>query len=139
MGRFDSIKRTRWTAILGLIFVLTGCESFTSYHFINKTDSPVLLWAKGRSVHTKVDIDTTVGPQEELYLGLAGMGKHVEDLDSVLWHFDELAVTDSDGRLILNKGGFGPENLVLKKGMFYYHYYLTVWPADTEQALSEYE
>lgn len=137
MGRFDFIKRTRWTAILGLIFVLTGCESFTSYYFINKTDSPVQLRAKGRSVHTKVDIDTTVEPYEELYLGLAGMGKHVEDLDSVLWHFDEIAVADSGGRLILNKGGFGQENLVLKKGMFYYHYYLTVWPSDTEQAVSE--
>ena len=120
------------TFLFFMVATLSGCESFTRYYFVNKTEVPVNLRAKVDVAYPKREINTTVEPNEELYIGLAGFGKHKVDIDMILSSLDKFTITDLDGALLLDKSTLNSGNLTFKGGAFYSHYYLTVWPSDLE-------
>lgn len=84
--------------------------------------------------YPKREINTTVEPNEELYIGLAGFGKQNVDLEMMVSSLDEFSVNDLDGTLLLDKATLNSENLTFEGGAFYHHYYLTVWPSDLDTA-----
>ena len=121
-----------FTSLFLVVATLSGCDSVTGYYFVNRAAEPVQFQAKGRLVHSNVDINATVDPQEEIYIGLVGLGKLIVDLDSLVYSFDEISISDKEGNLLLNRNTLKPKNLSLKKGLFYYDYYLVVLPSDLE-------